>query len=230
MAHAARGGVSRHRGHAGRVARALCALVAGLGALAAGCAGTSLEPAGNLEARVTVVDAEDAADGKVAVAVQFLEAGQLVQVTAAVSCDEVPLRWNGLAYGARVARASAGMALTVAHERDGARTSLRVAVPPRPVVTAPTSGAELSRASATQVTYQAGGGASVRLTAIGPAGSAQSAALPDDGMASVESLGVGAGTGALVLSRELRRDLTSTGFAAASTAYTIDTLVPVVWR
>lgn len=221
MSHAAQGALHRHGGRVAAWA---------LAAAWAGCAGTSLEPAAGLEARVTVLDAADATDGMVAVAVQFLEAGQLVQVTAQVVCDEVALRWNGLAYGARVQRAEAGMALTVAHERDGQRTSLRVAVPARPVVTAPLAGAELGRAPATQVTYQAGSGASMRLTAIGPAGSAQSAALPDDGMASVESLGVGAGAGALVLAREVRREVTGTGFAAASTTYTIDTRVPVVWR
>lgn len=221
MIHAAQRAVHRHRGRV-----AVLVLAAGW----AGCAGTSLEPAAGLEARVTVLDAEDSIDGKVAVAVQFFELAQLVQVTAEVTCDEAPLRWNGLAYGARVARVDQGKALTVLHELDGARTSLRVAVPARPVVTGPMAGAELGRAPATPVTYQAGDGASVRLTAIGSAGSAQSAALPDDGMASVESLGVGAGAGALVLAREVRREVTGTGFAAASTTYTIDTRVPVVWR
>lgn len=196
------------------------------------CGGTTFEPASALELRATVVDSQSATDGKLVVAVQFYQQGELVQVggDVVVSCNDQKLEWNGLAYGARLNPAAVGQSLAVAHERQGVRTRALIQVPPRPVITSPVAGAQVQRAQTLQVLYQAGSGTSVQVSVAGPAASRQSAEQPDNGTASVEALAVGAGVGTITLVRKVEGVVAGTGFASARYTYTIDAQQAVTWQ
>src|SRR5215510_2143483 len=81
-------------------------------ALATGCPPPQVvdAPASGLAISSTVLDLSPPGDGKVAVVVQFFQAGKFVQLADSntVTCNGVMLSWNGLGYAERVPVVAAG--------------------------------------------------------------------------------------------------------------------------
>lgn len=191
------------------------------------------DPPENLEIQARFVDSDGSSDGKIVVAVQFFQQDKLVELTsgATIRCNDTELAHTSLGYGGRVDAVAPGGTYAVTHQLpDGEVTTLRVPVPQRPQITAPTAGAQLARTNDQVIVFASGGG-SVTATAVGPAGSATGQVTPDaSGMASVNPSTVGAGNGSLILTRELQGGVDGTGFASASFIYSIEKKLPVVWQ
>lgn len=195
------------------------------------------DPPENLEIQARFVDVDSSgdgsSDGKVVVAVQFFQKGKFVDLTsgATIRCNGTELAHTSIGYAGRVDAVAAGGTYQVSHELpDGESTSIRVPVPARPQITSPVAGAQLAH-NRDQVIVFASGGGVVTAMAVGPAGTATSAATPDaSGMVSVNPSSVGAGNGSLILTRELEGGIDGTGFAAASFLYAIEKKLPVVWQ
>lgn len=191
------------------------------------------EPAAALEMRATFIDVDETpSDGKQPVVVQFFRAGKFVQLarSASITCNNVPLPWNGLGYAERVPLVAPGSVYTVAHVRGNVTTQMTIAVPPRPAITTPAPGATATRSATFSIIYPPGGGTSVRPGASGPTGSLSGGAQPDNGTATIDASGVGAGAGTVSLTRDLEGTVSSTGFAGAKFIYTTGHRQRVVWQ
>jgi hypothetical protein len=191
------------------------------------------EPASNLEAKASFIDTDETpSDGKQPVVVQFFKGGKFVQLSgnAAIACNGVPLTWNGLGYAERVPLVPPGGTYTITHARAAVTTTMNVTVPPRPTITTPASGANATRSAAFEIVYPPGGGTSVRPGAHGPAGGLTGASQPDDGTATVDASGTGAGAGTVSLVRDLEGAVGGTGFSAARFTYATGKSQPVVWQ
>lgn len=209
----------------------------GLAALMLSCnpPATVDQAAANLDVKLTVIDTgPSSSDGKVAVVAQFFLNGPMVQFgsNVTVTCNGVPLTYNGLGYAERVPVASTGGTYTLVYTRNGSPTSMSLAVPVRPVVLTPTAGATVTRSNNLTITYTADGGAGIRASAgdgsTGLGGNTQ----PDNGTFTgfnVTALHAGAGT--LGVSRDLTHSLTGTGFKSAQTSLSISSPdVKVTWN
>ncbi len=201
--------------------------------ICAGCQVTKISsnPPEELEVKATFVDLEGAADGKQAVAVQFFEKGAFVDLRsgATIRCNGVELPHTALGYVGRVTLIASG-AYEIEHSLDDERVTMSVAVPARPVITSPTTGAQLVKSATQLVTFTAGTGTNIQVIAEGPAGSQSVPALPDSGMATVNTLSMGVGAGSVSIVREMTGKVSGTGFAAASFSYSIGKTQAVVWQ
>ena len=204
-----------------------------LGLAACKPAAVSDAAAPELEIKPAIIDVDPApADGKVPVVVQFYDGGAFVQLgaTSSVTCNGVALSWNGLGYAERVPIVAAGGNLTFAHVRDGVTTQLAVAVPARPVVMSPTSGATLPR-TRIELRYVAATSAGVRPSASDGTTSVSGSEQPDSGSAMLDVSMLHPGAGTLDLARRVTSTPSGTGFASASATYTISSApVAVVWQ
>lgn len=185
------------------------------------------------EIKPAIIDLEPApADGKVPVVVQFFDGGAYVQLgaTSSVTYNGVALGWNGLGYAERVPIVAAGGSITIAHLRGGVTTQLTVAVPARPVVMSPASGASLPRTSV-ELHYIAATSAGIRPSASDGATGVNGTEQPDTGTAMLEVSTLHAGAGTLGLSRRITSMQSDTGFASATATYTIFSApTAVVWQ
>ena len=212
----------------------MVALAAGIGA---SCTCTPPEtvdePATALVVKVSFIDVDETpSDGKQPVVVQFFRQGKFVQLAgnASITCNNVPLRWNGLGYAERVPLVPPGGMYTVSHVRTGMIARMTIAVPPRPAITTPAPGSIATRSTSFSILYPPGGGTSVRPGVSGPGGSLTGPAQPDNGTATVDASGVGAGEGSVSLARDLSGTVAGTGFADATFVYTIGHRQRVVWQ
>lgn len=208
-------------------------LVVALGLAACKPAAVSDAAAAELQIKPVIIDVEPApADGKVAVVVQFFDGGAFVQLgaTSTVTCDGVALTWNGLGYADRVPIVQAGGSMMIAHLRDGVTAQLAIAVPTRPVVMSPASGASLPRTSV-ELRYVAATSAGVRPSASDGATSVSGSEQPETGSAMLDVSALHAGAGTLDLSRRVVTTPSGTGFASATATYTISSApIAVVWQ
>lgn len=203
----------------------------------AGCTATRLssEPPEELEVKVTFADLEGAADGKQAVAVQFFESGELVELTSGptIRCNGVELSRTGLGYVGRVTQVPSGGMYVIEHALREEKVEMKVTVPPRPVITSPARNAQLVRAKSQDIEVMpllSTGGLSVMASAVGPGGNAQSPWQADNGRITITTEAVGVGAGTLSVLREHSGTSTGSGFGAASFKYEIETKLPVVWQ
>jgi len=193
-------------------------------------------PSSGLAAIASVVDITEApSDGKVIAVMQFTQNGNPVQLgsDATVTCNGVPLTFNGLLFGhaERVPLVAAGGTYTFRHSRAGVNTDVTVTVPPRPVFAAPTvAGAALARSSSFTIHYVAGTGTAVR----GGANDATNAAnnsQPDDGTHDgLDVSGFTPGPGTLSLTRTLQSPINGTGFASATSRFEIGKTIDITWQ
>jgi hypothetical protein len=219
-----------------RSSRSSLSLLLAISSLA-GCTATRLssEPPEQLEVKATFADVEGAADGKQAVAVQFFEDGELVELTGGptIRCNGVELARTGLGYVGRVALLPSGGTYVIEHSLRDEKAEMRVLVPPRPEITSPTSGAQLVRTAAQDIQFTpllSIGVVNVMATAEGPGGNAQSAWQSDNGLVKVDTREVGVGPGAISVTREHQGQVTGSQFAGASFTYSIEKKQPVVWQ
>lgn len=219
-----------------RLAAARCALalVFAFALFAAGCVAQSSVgiTADQLEIEATFTDQENTTDAKQPVAVQFFENGKLVQLRngATIRCNGVELAQTGLAFAGRVPQEASGSSYKITHELDGETATFAIAVPARPTITSPSSGAQLPRTAAQTVTFPAVSGSMIRLSASGTAGTATGTWIADGGSATVDASALGAGTGTLALMRQMEGAVANTGFAKARFTYAIEKSLTVVWQ
>jgi hypothetical protein len=225
----------------GWTAMAMKCLVVLLSVWLTGCSGCQSPPvvdlpAASLDLRVAVLDVEEMpSDGKVIVVMQFTQNGSTVEMASnvALSCNGVPLVWNGLLSGhaARVPIQAIGMTYTCSFTRGATTNTAVVTVPPRPVFVSPTiAGAVLVRTSNFTIHYVAGTGTSVRGDASDGTNS-QNNSQPDDGTfdnLDVSAFNVGAGT--LSITRTLEDVLPGTGFQSAKTLYDSGKRINITWN
>lgn len=221
--------------------RSRAALVSTLAVLSTGaltgCTATRLssEPPEQLEVKATFADLEGAADGKQAVAVQFFEGDELVELSSGptIRCNGVELARTGLGYVGRVTQVPSGGMYVIEHALREEKVEMKVTVPPRPVITAPARNAQLVRAKSQDIEVMpllSTGGLSVMASAVGPGGDAQSPWQADNGRITITTEAVGVGAGTLSVIREHAGTSTGSGFGAASFKYEIETKLPVVWQ
>ena len=185
-----------------------------------------------LEVKITIVDSDVTADGKLPLVVQFTESGTLVELAggATAACNGVQLSWNGLGYAARVPQVAAGDQYEVSHLREGVSTTVVVTAPPRPVITSPVAQELVPRSAALPISFVAAGAPRVRVLATAPNGMVRGEPQADSGLIPLDARSLSAGAGTLTLTRELEGKLSGTGFHAATFAYSVDRQVPVVWQ
>lgn len=213
-----------------------------IGAICAACRSPSIvDVAPNtLDAKVIVLDNDpNPSDHKVLISVQFFSGGDFVQLGggAVITANGIELPFNGLANMARVPMVSAGGTYALVHTKASVATPIgTIVVPSRPVISSPTSGANLPRSSSTTITYVAGSGAHVKGSAFGPkagAGTISTTAddKPDNGTyGPLNTLGFDAGSGRVSLTRELAMSPPGTGLQSVEITYHTGTEVPVVWQ
>jgi hypothetical protein len=192
--------------------------------------------ASSLDVNFAVSDiTETPSDGKVVVVMQFLQNGTLVQLAsdAVVTCNGVPLTYNGLLSGhaARVPLVPTGGTYTFTHTRSAVVTNVNITVPPRPVFVAPTvNGATLARTNNFTIHYVAGTGVSV----IGYANDATHGlnnTQPDNGaFTGLDVSGFTAGPGTLSIQRHLEIPHTGTGFHSAMEKFFISKTAAITWQ
>lgn len=205
----------------------------GVGAAACTPTPTVEEPASALDVTATFLDVdEQPADNKVPVVVQFFKGGTFVQLgeKTTVKCNDTPLDFDGLGYAARVPIVAPGGMYTILHTRDGMQTRMIVTVPARPVITNPDAGSMQFRSQAFQIAYEPGNGKSIRPGVSGPGGSLTGAEMPDNGTATIDASGVGAGMGTVSITRDLEGTVAGTGFASAKFTYSTSHAQRVNWQ
>jgi hypothetical protein len=219
---------------------ALNALVVLLGACLAGCSGCQAPPivdapASNVDVKISVLDiAEAPSDGKVIVVMQFFQAGKVVQMASniALSCNGVPLTWNGLVAGhaERIPIQPSGGTYACSFVRGIVTTTANVTVPPRPVFVSPTiAGAALLRSTSFTIHYVAGTGTSVRGDASDGTNSKNNS-QPDDGTHDgLDVSGFAPGPGTLSITRTLEGILPSSGFLSARSLYDTNKTISITW-
>lgn len=212
-----------------------------LGAFLAGCSGCQEPavvnaPASALDVKLVVLDiAEVPSDGKVICVMQFTQNGKVVQMSSsiALSCNGVPLPWNGLVVGHadRVPIQPVGGTYMFQFSRAGVNTVASVTVPARPVFSPPTvAGATLARTSNFTIHYVPGTGTSVRGNASDGTNSRNNS-QPDDGTHDgLDVSGFSAGPGTLSLTRTLEGTLAGTGFLSAKTQYDTNKQINITWQ
>lgn len=183
---------------------------------------------------VVLDDAEVPGDGKVPVVLQAVYNGSVVQLgsTMQVSCNGVPLPWNGLFSGhaERVPIQPVGgtYMFTVVHAAVTSTAS--VTVPARPVFAAPTvAGTTLARTTNFAIHYIPGGGTAVRGNASDGTNS-QNNSQADTGVhAGLDVSGFHSGAGILSITRTLEWMLSGTGFQSAKVKYDTNKTIAITW-
>ena len=191
-------------------------------------------PASQLAIEPQIIDDDPSpSDGMMPVVVQFFRGNEFVKLAGnvALTCNDTPLLWTGLGYGARIPIPAAGASLVFGHVRAGTTAQLTIKVPPRPVMVSPAAGTTLSRGTNLAIGYQPSSSAGVRPTAsdgvIGVGGSEQA----DNGTAYLDVTGLRAGGGTIALSRRFLSVPTGTGFASVVANYTITSATTqVTWQ
>lgn len=192
-------------------------------------------PAFALDVTITVMDgSQKTSDNKVPVVVQCYSEGQVVRLAgnATVSCNGVAMPWMDLVgYAARIPMVAEGNAYNCIHLRNGATTTAKVIVPPRPVIISPTQGALVTRSNSLTIKYVPGSGNIVRCSA----GNISSGLLGKDqsdtgtyGGFDVSSLK--AGPGSIGLTRGLTFAPAGTGFKSVQIKYSTGTSINVTWN
>jgi hypothetical protein len=211
-----------------------------LGMCVAGCTGcqapTTVDaPASAVEVKISVLDvAEVPSDGKVIVVMQFFQNGSVVEMSSNItlSCNGIPLSWNGLLGGhaERIPIQPVGGTYACRFSRGGVNTSANVTVPPRPVFALPTvAGALLTRTSSFTIHYVAGGGSSVRGNASDATNSKNDSQADDGTHDGLDVSGFAAGPGMLSITRTLEGILSGTGFLSARTHYDTNKQITITW-
>jgi hypothetical protein len=215
-------------------------LVVLFAAFISGCSGCQAPPiidapASSLDLTVSVLDIDETpSDGKVIVVMQFFQGGKVVQLASniSLSCNGVPLTWNGLVGGhaERIPIQGVGGTYMCLFSRGGTNNSATVTVPPRPVFSAPTiAGALLSRTSNFTIHYVAGTGTSVRGNAS-DASTSTNNSQPDDGTHDgLDVSGFAPGPGTLSITRTLEGVLSGTGFLSAKSHYDTNKQATITW-
>jgi hypothetical protein len=216
------------------------ALVLLLSAVMTGCSGCQAPPvvdvpASSVDVKISVLDIEEVpSDGKVIVVMQFFQGGSVVQMSAgiAVSCNGVPLTWNGLLGGhaERIPIQPVGGAYACSFVRGIVTTTANVTVPPRPVFVSPTvAGAALVRSTSFTIHYMAGTGSSVRGDASDGTNSKNNS-QPDDGtFDNLDISGFNAGPGTISITRTIEGTLPGSGFLSAKSHYDTNKRVAITW-
>jgi hypothetical protein len=216
-------------------------VVAGTAAMAglAGCyspaGGQPVDVAASeLSIQPAIIDSDPSpSDGKLPVIVQFYRGGGFVQLagTSTVTCNGIALTWNGLGYAERVPVVAPGGTLAFVHVRGGETAQIAVTVPPRPVVTAPASGASVARTTNLAISYAAAASAGVRPGASDGTSALAGTEQPDTGTATIDVSQLHAGPGTIDISRRIVSTAGGTGFGAVSATYTISSAsTHVTWR
>jgi hypothetical protein len=183
---------------------------------------------------VVLDDAEVPGDGKVPVVMQCVYNGATVQMgsTMQVSCNGVPLPYNGLVAGqaARIPIQPVGGSYVFTCVHAAVTTTATVTVPPRPVFASPTiAGAAIGRSAAFSIHYVPGGGTAVRGGASDGTHSANNS-QPDTGVHSgLDVSGFTTGAGTLSITRTLEGVLSGTGFQSAKTKYDTNKTISITW-
>jgi len=206
-----------------------------------GCSGCQSPPivdasASSLDVKVSVLDlAEVPQDGKVIVVMQFFQGGNTVELASniAVSCNGVPLAWNGLLFGhaERIPIQPVGGTYVCNFTRLGVTSTVTVTVPPRPVFAPPTiAGAAITRTSNFTIHYVSGTGTTVRGDASDGTHSLNNN-QPDDGtFDNLDVSGFNAGAGSLAVTRTLETSLSGTGFLTAKSHYETNKQISITWN
>ncbi len=193
------------------------------------------QPATDLDVTFNVLDTDsNPSDGMVPIIVDVRVDGALVAIaaTSTFTCDSVPLADTALGYAARVPLVEPGGDYTFAFTRQGVVTTVAIPAQTRPVITAPTGGASVTRSTSLSIAYGPGGGKSIVGFAAAGASTVLGTAEADTGAYTgfdVSTLTAGSGT--LAVQRTLEVDLSGTGFQAAHQVLTTSSDdVPVVWQ
>jgi hypothetical protein len=221
-----------------RIIHVALRICAAIGAVGCYNSATSIEivdvAASELAIRPSIIDSDPApSDGKVPVVVQFTRGNAFVQLAASntVTCNGVALSWNGLGYAERVPIVPAGGSLAVVYARAGVSTQVSVAVPVRPAVTSPASGAVLPRTPSLAIGYPAASSAGIRPGASDGATGLSGAEQPDTGTATLDVSKLRAGPGTVDISRRIVTSSAGAGFASVQITYSISSpAIHVTWQ
>ena len=191
-------------------------------------------PASQLSIEPQIIDDDPApSDGMLPVVVQFFRGNEFVQLAGnvALTCNDTPLLWTGIGYGARIPVPEAGTSLVFGHVRAGTTAKLTIKVPPRPVMVSPAEGSMLSRSANLPIRYEPAASAGIRPSAsdgvIGVGGSEQG----DSGTAYLDVSVLHAGGGTIAVSRRFLSVPTGTGFGSVIANYTITSAnTQVTWQ
>ena len=192
--------------------------------------------AADLTVEPTIADVDPAPwDGKLLVAVQFLEGGSVVQLALSntVTCNGVVLIWNGLLRGyiERVPLVGPGGSYAITHMGAGVTTQINVPVPPRPALTSPSPGASLPRTANLMIDYVAASSAGVLPSATGGIISISGAEQPDTGVATLDVTALPVGPGTVGVLRRIVSSPSNTGFGSVTATYTISSVdTHVTWQ
>jgi hypothetical protein len=188
-----------------------------------------------LNVTCAVIDNEEVpADGKVIAVIQAVYNGATVQMgsTMQVSCNGVPMTWNGLlfAHAERVPIQPVGGSYVFKVIHAGVTTTATVTVPARPVFAAPTTaGATLARTSSFAIHYVADGGTAVRGNASDGTHT-QNNSQADTGVhGGLDVSAFTAGAGSLSLVRTLEWVVSGTGFQSAKAKYDTGKAIAITW-
>lgn len=193
------------------------------------------KPASELGVKVNVIDTEASpSDGKVAVVMQFFDAGKFVKLgsNATVTCNGVTLVDHGLGPAERVPLQPVGGTYVFQHSRNGVNATVSVTAPARPVFQPPTvTGATLPRTSNLVIHYVPGGGTSVRGSASDGTNSKNNN-QPDDGThEGMDVSAFNAGPGTLGIVRKLDNNHSGGGgFASAESEYSVGSRINITWQ
>jgi hypothetical protein len=228
----------RYRTHGKPLAWLVCGvLVAGMWMLSA-CEKPAVVdlPASALTTTITVIDTDDSpSDGKVPIVVQFFSAGKQVELAgnATVSCNGVAMGWTGglLGYGERVPMVPAGGNYACVHHRNGVNATVNIAAPARPVITSPSSGANVARSNSLTIQYVPDGGTKVSASAgDGSKGLGGNDQADTGTYTGFDVTTLAAGPGSLGLTRDLTLAPGGTGFQSAKIAYSSGADITVTWQ
>ncbi len=187
-----------------------------------------------LDVKISVLDT-DPKQNTLAVVMQFLSGGQIVQFAGgeSVSCNNVALTFNALVsgYAERVPLLAPGGKYRFTYTRNGTPTTVEVTAPPRPVLLTPPPNAQVPRTTNLTITYTPGNGAAVRGSAgDGSTGLGGPGEQPDNGQyTGFDVTSLKAGPGTIGLTRILRLADTTTAFKSVNVEYSVSTDRAVTW-
>jgi hypothetical protein len=190
-------------------------------------------PASQLAIEPTLADPEPpAADGMIAVVVQFFQGSDYVKLSSAtLSINGVMVPYGTMGYATRIPLVAAGGSITFTYTRAGTTTQFTYRVPSRPTITSPAANDVVMRSLILPITYPSSTGQAVRPLAadasLGTIGIEQT----DNGMATLDVTGLRPGAGTVSLARRFVTTPTGSGFQSAAVTYTITSLpTPVIWQ